>query len=501
MLLGVVIHACFAMMLLAEDAAWTKPLLDLIHGFRMPLFFVVSGFFTAMLWRRRGLRALLWHRFRRIFLPFLLGMATIVPLTLWAYGAAVERGGEVRAARSAQDDIWTAAARGDLEAIKAHQAAGASVDDPNPTISTRPLVWAAAAGQLETTRWLLDQGADVNAKGQDDITALHMAAFLGRPRIVALLLAHGADAAATSKGQPPIRMTDPQSEEWIELAASVYGLELDEQEAIQGRAEAAELLRQHDPDAARDPGEPLVALLSSIPAMHLWFLWYLWWLVVGFAVVAWILERWPLPLPPAGLVLSPARYLWLVPLTLLPQLSMSGYGPDTSGVLLLDLNLLAYYAIFFGFGALYYAYDDADGRVSQQWRLALPLGLLVAFPLGLWLQGERAEDHWLLYCGLQVIYVWLMTFGAMGLFRRYFAKQSETMRYVSDSSYFLYLAHVPLMVALQLVMQSWPAPSLVKLVINCVVTSAILLVLYDKLVRYRWLGRFLNGPRARPAAK
>ncbi|SVC15256.1 uncharacterized protein METZ01_LOCUS268110, partial [marine metagenome] len=40
-----------------------------IHGFRMQLFFVVSGFFTAMLWSTRGTKELLKHRAKRILLP------------------------------------------------------------------------------------------------------------------------------------------------------------------------------------------------------------------------------------------------------------------------------------------------------------------------------------------------------------------------------------------------------------------------------------------------
>ena len=42
----------------------------------MPVFFVLSGFFTAMFWRGRGLKSLLSHRFRRVLLPFLLGLVT-----------------------------------------------------------------------------------------------------------------------------------------------------------------------------------------------------------------------------------------------------------------------------------------------------------------------------------------------------------------------------------------------------------------------------------------
>jgi len=54
-------------------------LLLLIHGFRMPLFFMLSGFFTAMLWRKRGPRALAAHRLKRIAVPLGMAMFTVVP--------------------------------------------------------------------------------------------------------------------------------------------------------------------------------------------------------------------------------------------------------------------------------------------------------------------------------------------------------------------------------------------------------------------------------------
>ena len=50
---------------------------QIIHGFRMPLFFLISGFFTAMLWRKRGVSALLKHRYARIFIPCMLGLIFI----------------------------------------------------------------------------------------------------------------------------------------------------------------------------------------------------------------------------------------------------------------------------------------------------------------------------------------------------------------------------------------------------------------------------------------
>ena len=90
MLLGILLHVGLSFTPFPWPVQDTRqsPLVGLgfaaIHGFRMPLFFLVSGFFTAMLWNKRGPRALLRHRAMRILLPCLLGLVTIVPLTDWA---------------------------------------------------------------------------------------------------------------------------------------------------------------------------------------------------------------------------------------------------------------------------------------------------------------------------------------------------------------------------------------------------------------------------------
>ena len=219
---------------------------------------------------------------------------------------------------------------------------------------------------------------------------------------------------------------------------------------------------------------------------------------------------------PTWLVLSPARYLWLVPLTMIPQSFMGDggdspiFGPDTSTGLLPIPHVLAYYAIFFGFGALYFGFDDRSGRVGERWWLPLSIGLLVVLPLGMALTegwsgppgvGLGPLPRRILSIFLQAAYPWLMTFGLMGLFRRVCPVESPTMRYLSDSAYWLYLAHLPLIIAAQYVVRDWPIPALAKFLLIVVVVTSFLLWTYQTLVRYTWLGRFLNGPRVRPARR
>ena len=61
----------------------------LIHAARMPVFFLMSGFFAALLWERVGPGAFVLHRLRRIALPFGVATLVLVPLTraVWIWGA------------------------------------------------------------------------------------------------------------------------------------------------------------------------------------------------------------------------------------------------------------------------------------------------------------------------------------------------------------------------------------------------------------------------------
>jgi peptidoglycan/LPS O-acetylase OafA/YrhL len=486
-----------------------------IHGFRMPLFFVMSGFFSAMLLHRRGRGALVKHRFRRVFLPLLVGMFTVVPLTIGVSTLAMSSGprkaGGTAPARGASD-IWAAARAGDLGAIERHLASGVAVDALDPENDGTPLIWAAVGGRAEAIELLIGRGADVNAAGQDGGTALHAAAFLGHEKAVEVLIRGGAKVNAENKrGNTPLD-TAVLDEGTTRYFASLLQLPLDENGLGRRKAAITESLRRHGATEGKQSG--LADLLMQIPLFnHLWFLWFLWWLVLGYAAVSALGSRLPTLRLPAWLVLSPARYLWLIPLTMIPQWFMGDggtspiFGPDTSTGLLPIPHILAYYAVFFGFGALYFGSDDRSSRVGERWWLPLSIALLVVLPLGLGLvqgwagpsgHGLAPLPRRVLSVFVQAAYPWLVTFGLMGLFRRICPVESPTMQYLSDSAYWLYLAHLPLIIAAQLAVRDWPIPAFAKFLLVVAVVTAFLLWTYQTMVRYTWLGRFLNGPRVRP---
>jgi peptidoglycan/LPS O-acetylase OafA/YrhL len=217
------------------------------------------------------------------------------------------------------------------------------------------------------------------------------------------------------------------------------------------------------------------------------------WLAVGFAVVAAAAEPWSLSLP-RWLIASPAALLWTVPLTLLPQIFMGlftpGYGPDTSLGLLPQPHVLAYYAIFFGYGALLLSTASQTETIGRRWPVLFALALVVCFPAGL--VTMSAPEITALP---QVLYAWLMCFAAIGFFRWLVPEESRVWRYLSDSAYWLYLLHLPVVILLQQVSRDWPGPGSVKFLGVCTVATVLLLASYQVLVRHTWLGMLLNGPR------
>ena len=90
MMLGIVLHA--AMLYLAASTlpvqtdANTSLVFDalfaLIHSFRMPVFFVLAGFFAALLVEKRGLKGTYRNRAGRVLAPLLASVVTVLPLTI-----------------------------------------------------------------------------------------------------------------------------------------------------------------------------------------------------------------------------------------------------------------------------------------------------------------------------------------------------------------------------------------------------------------------------------
>lgn len=103
-----------------------------------------------------------------------------------------------------RDTAMLFAARvGDLESAKLLAASGANVNDADAW-GVSATAMAAHAGFTDLVVWLLDRGADPNAASAG-FTAMHAAIMRRNTRMVAALLAHGADANAPLTAWTPTR--------------------------------------------------------------------------------------------------------------------------------------------------------------------------------------------------------------------------------------------------------------------------------------------------------
>ena len=502
MALGIVVHTSLAFFQAPWPVHDSQPagLLAVgflaIHGFRMPLFFLLSGFFTMLVYQRRGLESLLRQRAARIALPLLLALATIGPLD-----GALEQWAIRRDRPPAMiADMFA----GNAAAVRGRFAAGADPEGRDAVFHRPMLSWAAASNHAAVVAATLDAGAAVNARGGLGDTTLHEAVAFGRDEAVAELLHRGADSRiANRSGRTPLAMTLLSPDLMAEYAPLLGLPPLEADEIARGRGRIRALLG----DGPMTTGGPLdravlaywkflgsdrfrlrlgsssFHLVDTNVFDHLWFLWFLCWMVGAFALLAW------LRLLPTG-----RHRWWFVPLSLVPQLvtgqSMSGfYGPDTSFGLVPLPHLLLFYGCFYFFGVATFAAEGMETRLGTRWPLAL-IAAVVLFVAGIFTIGLRPAT-----VTLQPAYAWAMSLALIGLFHRCFPNPSARLAWLADAAYWMYLAHVPLVLAGQLTIRDWPLPGAVKFVLLLAAVIAVLLASYAWCVRPTIIGRILNGPR------
>ncbi len=67
-----------------KTTLWADALLAVIHSFRMPVFFMLAGFFVVLLVHRRGIKGMLTNRLKRLGLPFVLLWPPVFIAVVWA---------------------------------------------------------------------------------------------------------------------------------------------------------------------------------------------------------------------------------------------------------------------------------------------------------------------------------------------------------------------------------------------------------------------------------
>lgn len=253
---------------------------------------------------------------------------------------------------------------------------------------------------------------------------------------------------------------------------------------------------------------------TNIPLTHLWFLWVLLWfyaaLVIGQAVVARLdrtgrlgrgLDRLAggLIAPWGPLVLGAplALALWFEP----NWIAFFGIPTPDAG-LVPETSALVGFGLAFGVGALLDRRRDLLKRMevwAPVW-LGLALGagttalMLSGGPTPVLTPMTDPASKAMTAAAFGVA-TYASMFAVVGLALRFWSGHSALRRYLADASYWIYILHLPLVMAAQVVVKDWPLVWPVKLAIVVVGVMAVCLASYELMVRHGFMGRWLNGRR------
>jgi glucan biosynthesis protein C len=251
---------------------------------------------------------------------------------------------------------------------------------------------------------------------------------------------------------------------------------------------------------------------QRVGAGHLWFLEYLLVMLAVYALVRWWIDR-----RGAGfgrlialrdaVIRSPWRPLLLaVPTTLILWISRRELGVDAMldrqiSFLIPPIKVLYHGAFFFvgtGLFAFRHELERLARSASSYLALSIPVFLARAWLVRRDWQAPLGEVESLAMAAFGALFAWLMVFGVIGLALRLYRTPHPSIRYLADSSYWIYLTHLPILGLIQVDLYRIPGSALWKfpLVLTCTLTLG--LASYQVLVRYTPIGTSLHGRRERP---
>ena len=253
--------------------------------------------------------------------------------------------------------------------------------------------------------------------------------------------------------------------------------------------------------ASQDPE----AAQSSTPytTMHLWFLYYL----LMFSLIAAVGSRW-----------TRWNFDWLFqrkwllalsPLALVPGVMGGGLPVASPESFVPAWWPFAYYGLFYWAGWQLLGRELLLDRV-QPWcwplvgasvLLFVPhYCLLPVLDISLIQQAteSRSLTPWLLESVLASYLSALLTLSALLVGQRILARANAWLKFCADSSYWVYLIHLPIILFLQTLLIPVALPVLGKLVVVTLVTWLFCLATYVVFVRYTPIGWMLNGKRTFP---
>jgi glucan biosynthesis protein C len=249
--------------------------------------------------------------------------------------------------------------------------------------------------------------------------------------------------------------------------------------------------------------------LAFAHPLHLWFLEYL---IVLYALAAIVVVALPV-LSSQGVRAASLRLfhaavqsVWAPVILAVPSflvmLTMPNPWLEDPPSFVPVTRIVMAYAIPFTFGWLLFLDADLLDTLRRRAWLYAALAAVASFAyLALFVWRLDRDLSFYVLRAVHALAMWLLILGVTGLFLRYLSGYSALRRYLCDSSYFLYIAHMPVIMAFQLALKDVALPPLAKAMLALAGAIAVLLPIYSYAVRPTFIGALLNGRRYPPTVR
>ncbi len=236
---------------------------------------------------------------------------------------------------------------------------------------------------------------------------------------------------------------------------------------------------------------------STMPlsTMHLWFLYHLLFLYLLTWCARILLQgqpsRWLLSINPQLLLL-------MLTVACLPALYVVAVPFPAPEWILPALWALWFYGLFFALGYSFFKHPQLLQNYLPHRHAYLLIGAVsygcyyVLLPLDLLPQNQPQELLKFCLCVFEAITAVLWTLAAMLYARQYLNFSNQLLRYCANTSYWVYIIHLPLLFLLQFLITDLPLPIVLKFLLSSFGTLALCLLSFHLLVSWSWLARMLT---------
>lgn len=236
---------------------------------------------------------------------------------------------------------------------------------------------------------------------------------------------------------------------------------------------------------------------SHPSTLHLWFLYYL----VFYYSIAWALQKLPLNrLKRTVLAVHPLIALLMFPLALAPWLWTTLMPFPAPNQFMPQFWAFGFFGLFFAYGYVLFSSSRQLDFFDRYWSQLILASLVLSLVFLKFLPESAMPREQVLTAklALTLCTAYMAVFMSVACLvgaRKLLNQRNAFMGYMADASYWIYIAHFPIVLGIQYWLMDQPGGAWYKFAVSSLGALVICVVSYALLVRGTPIGWLLNGQR------